>query len=88
MSGCPLPALVCIITGKGPQKEYYQGLLAEKSWNHVSVCTPWLEAEDYPKLLGKTGQETEKRPYVYNLLPMGPAKVVNLGRWSANSGYI
>ena len=51
-SGSPLPRLVCIITGKGPQKAYYQDLLKKTKWNHVQVCTPWLEAEDYPKLLG------------------------------------
>ncbi|XP_067947725.1 chitobiosyldiphosphodolichol beta-mannosyltransferase-like [Watersipora subatra] len=46
-----LPKLVCAITGKGPQKEHYMKLISEKKWSQVSVVTPWLEAEDYPKLL-------------------------------------
>ena len=39
--------------GKGPLKRYYQGLISEKKFKHVKICTPWLEPEDYPKLLGK-----------------------------------
>ncbi|XP_031421481.1 chitobiosyldiphosphodolichol beta-mannosyltransferase [Clupea harengus] len=50
--GESLPELVCVITGKGPQKEYYKKLIDSKSFNHVKICTPWLEAEDYPRLLG------------------------------------
>lgn len=45
------PRLICIITGKGPLKKYYQALLKEKSWQKVTVLTPWLENSDYPKLL-------------------------------------
>lgn len=40
-------------TGKGPQKEYYKKLIDSKEFQHVKICTPWLEAEDYPVLLGK-----------------------------------
>ncbi|CAL8310445.1 unnamed protein product [Arctogadus glacialis] len=47
-----LPALVCVITGKGPQKEYYKKLIDGLHLEHVQICTPWLEAEDYPTLLG------------------------------------
>lgn len=47
-----LPALVCVITGKGPLKEFYSGLINKKHLQHVQICTPWLEAEDYPLLLG------------------------------------
>ncbi|ROL28006.1 Chitobiosyldiphosphodolichol beta-mannosyltransferase [Anabarilius grahami] len=47
-----LPSLVCVITGKGPQKEYYKKLIDSKEFQHVKICTPWLEAEDYPVLLG------------------------------------
>ena len=47
-----LPKLVCAITGKGPMKEYYLGVLSSKEWKHVQVCTPWLENDDYPLLLG------------------------------------
>uniref|UniRef100_A0A8C1KPG2 Beta-1,4-mannosyltransferase n=1 Tax=Cyprinus carpio TaxID=7962 RepID=A0A8C1KPG2_CYPCA len=39
-------------TGKGPQKEYYKKLIDSKEFHHIKICTPWLEAEDYPVLLG------------------------------------
>lgn len=45
---------VCVCTGKGPQKEYYKKLIDALSLQHVSICTPWLEAEDYPALLGNS----------------------------------
>ncbi|XP_051569831.1 chitobiosyldiphosphodolichol beta-mannosyltransferase-like isoform X2 [Myxocyprinus asiaticus] len=51
-AGDKLPLLVCVITGKGPQKEYYKKLIDSKEFKHVKICTPWLEAEDYPVLLG------------------------------------
>uniref|UniRef100_A0A803W723 Chitobiosyldiphosphodolichol beta-mannosyltransferase n=1 Tax=Ficedula albicollis TaxID=59894 RepID=A0A803W723_FICAL len=50
--GAKLPALVCVITGKGPLKDYYNGLIQKLDLKHVQICTPWLEAEDYPLLLG------------------------------------
>lgn len=46
------PKMLCVITGKGPLKEFYMAILEKKSWKHVTVITPWLENEDYPKLLG------------------------------------
>ncbi|XP_058627511.1 chitobiosyldiphosphodolichol beta-mannosyltransferase isoform X2 [Onychostoma macrolepis] len=51
-AGHKLPSLVCVITGKGPQKEYYKKLIDSKELQHIKICTPWLEAEDYPVLLG------------------------------------
>lgn len=45
------PNLLCVITGKGPQKEHYLQLISNKMWIKVSILTPWLESEDYPKLL-------------------------------------
>jgi beta-1,4-mannosyltransferase len=47
------PLLVCAITGKGPLKEHYRKLISKKEWHGVRVVTPWLQAEDYPKLLGQ-----------------------------------
>uniref|UniRef100_F6W713 Chitobiosyldiphosphodolichol beta-mannosyltransferase n=1 Tax=Ciona intestinalis TaxID=7719 RepID=F6W713_CIOIN len=47
-----LPNILCVITGKGPQKSYYQKQIAAKNWKRVEIITPWLEASDYPKLLG------------------------------------
>lgn len=42
-----------LVPGKGPQKEHYRRLIASLDLQHVNICTPWLEAEDYPVLLGK-----------------------------------
>ncbi|XP_062294172.1 chitobiosyldiphosphodolichol beta-mannosyltransferase [Scomber scombrus] len=50
--GASLPSLMCVITGKGPQKEHYRKLIDSLRLQHVKICTPWLEAEDYPVLLG------------------------------------
>ncbi|XP_023567313.1 chitobiosyldiphosphodolichol beta-mannosyltransferase isoform X2 [Octodon degus] len=50
--GDSLPSLVCVITGKGPLKEHYIHLISQKRFQRIQVCTPWLEAEDYPLLLG------------------------------------
>ncbi|XP_059156816.1 chitobiosyldiphosphodolichol beta-mannosyltransferase-like [Physella acuta] len=46
------PNIVCVITGKGPQKEMYSKKIEERSWNRVQFCLPWLAAEDYPLMLG------------------------------------
>ncbi|XP_034194976.2 chitobiosyldiphosphodolichol beta-mannosyltransferase [Osmia lignaria lignaria] len=48
---CNLPDLICAITGKGPLKEFYKSIIELKNWKHVTVITPWLENEDYPKML-------------------------------------
>ena len=49
-----LPKLLVILTGKGPLKEKYMGEVGElqKSWRWVQCISLWLEAEDYPILLG------------------------------------
>lgn len=47
----PMPDLVCVITGRGPQKEYFRKLIDRQSWQHVQVIMPWLEPEDYPLML-------------------------------------
>ncbi|KAK6476148.1 chitobiosyldiphosphodolichol beta-mannosyltransferase [Huso huso] len=51
-NGATLPLLVCVITGRGPLKEYYKTQINKMHFKHVQICTPWLEAEDYPVLLG------------------------------------
>ncbi|XP_054417064.1 chitobiosyldiphosphodolichol beta-mannosyltransferase-like [Pongo abelii] len=53
LDGHNLPSLVCVITGKGPLREYYSRLTHQKHFQHIQVCTPWLEAEEYPLLLGE-----------------------------------
>jgi beta-1,4-mannosyltransferase len=50
-----LPKLLAIITGKGPQKEYYldkiRKLNQDKKLLNVVIQTAWLTAEDYATLL-------------------------------------
>lgn len=46
-----LPAVICVITGKGPLKDHYLRIIDSKSWVKVKVHAPWLEAADYPRLL-------------------------------------
>lgn len=48
------PKLICAITGKGPQKEFYQAKIATMEWKFVKIITPWLENEDYPLLLASS----------------------------------
>lgn len=45
------PNLLCVITGRGPEREFYLELIESKNWQHISVLTPWLESADYPLLL-------------------------------------
>ena len=44
--------LVVIITGKGPEKSFYNKKIGELGLKRISIVTPWLEADDYPLLLG------------------------------------
>ena len=44
--------MVLAITGKGPQKEFYLGEIKRRNLQNISIVTPWLQVEDYPKLLG------------------------------------
>jgi beta-1,4-mannosyltransferase len=50
------PKIHAIITGKGPQKEYYVKKIAElkqqKKLSNVTIQTAWLSTEDYALLLG------------------------------------
>lgn len=47
-----LPSILCIITGKGPERDYYVNLMKKNPMRHVIVSTVWLSFEDYPLLLG------------------------------------
>ncbi|KAF5377245.1 hypothetical protein D9615_006405 [Tricholomella constricta] len=49
-----LPKLLVIITGKGPLREKYMDEVAklQEDWDWVRCVSLWLEAEDYPILLG------------------------------------
>lgn len=46
------PKLLFIITGKGPQRDYYMEEMRQRNVTHVAFRTVWLEPEDYPRLLG------------------------------------
>ena len=52
--GLALPALVVLVTGKGPGKAAFTQEVKrrEKLWKYTRVRTAWLEAGDYPRLLG------------------------------------
>lgn len=45
------PRILAIITGKGPQKQYYMDLISKLSMKSVTIRCAWLSAEDYPRLL-------------------------------------
>ncbi|RKO83400.1 glycosyl transferases group 1-domain-containing protein, partial [Blyttiomyces helicus] len=47
-----LPRLRVVITGKGPMQEAFQREVADAGLEWVKVHTAWLEAGDYPLLLG------------------------------------
>jgi beta-1,4-mannosyltransferase len=51
-----LPRILAIITGKGPQKDYYLTKIAQLKDDHklanVEIKTAWLSMEDYALLLG------------------------------------
>lgn len=51
---CPYPRLLFIITGKGPQKAMYEEKIVKLRLKRVAFRTIWLEAEDYPLLLGSS----------------------------------
>lgn len=53
-SSSSFPNILVVVTGKGPQKEYFLPLLHQFNEQHqyIKIITLWLEASDYPKLLG------------------------------------
>ncbi|KUJ16698.1 uncharacterized protein LY89DRAFT_697098 [Mollisia scopiformis] len=54
-SSKPLPPILAIITGKGPQKQMYLDRIAsltrDSKLQNVKILTAWLSAEDYATLL-------------------------------------
>jgi hypothetical protein len=50
--GSRLPRFVVVVTGKGPQRAHYEARMAALALRRVRVSTAWLEAADYPLLLG------------------------------------
>ncbi|CAI4232271.1 unnamed protein product [Auanema sp. JU1783] len=49
-----LPSLLMVITGRGEEKEYYLDRIKRLNLEKVEFLTPWLEAEDYPKMLASS----------------------------------
>ncbi|KAI9572571.1 glycosyltransferase family 33 protein [Boletus coccyginus] len=49
-----LPRIWMVITGKGPLKDKYMAHVnrLQEEWSYVRCSSIWLEAEDYPLLLG------------------------------------
>lgn len=46
------PPLVCVITGRGPLRDFYLELVRGMRWRHVCVLTGWLQERQYAGLLG------------------------------------
>jgi len=50
--GSVKPFIVVVVTGKGPLKAEYEARMRVLPFQRIAVCTMWLEAEDYPRLVG------------------------------------
>lgn len=54
-----LPKVLMIVTGKGPLRDAYMEkvtkLQMDEQWESVRCVSLWLEAADYPLLLGEPG---------------------------------
>ena len=46
------PFVVVVVTGKGPLKAEYEARMRVLPFQRIAVCTMWLEAADYPRLVG------------------------------------
>merc|ERR1719410_2399443 len=46
------PRVLVLVTGKGPQRAMYEARIAKLCLCKVRIRTLWLEAADYPRLLG------------------------------------
>lgn len=46
------PPLLVVVTGKGPQREAYEARMRASGLANVAFRTAWLDAADYPTLLG------------------------------------
>jgi beta-1,4-mannosyltransferase len=63
-----LPKLLVIVTGKGPLREKYMSEVKklQESWKWVKCISLWLEAVDYPIMLGPYSfQKFYQRPRRY-----------------------
>jgi len=48
------PEILLVITGKGPQKEFYEEKISKMNFHKTTIRTVWLTAEQYPVLLGSS----------------------------------
>jgi beta-1,4-mannosyltransferase len=48
----PAPLLTVFLTGRGPQRESFEARLARRAFKAITIRTIWLEATDYPILIG------------------------------------
>jgi len=48
----PLPGLFFLMTGDGPQRAQWEQRFAACAFRHVRTKTVWVDAADYPRLLG------------------------------------
>jgi beta-1,4-mannosyltransferase len=46
------PNVLVIVTGKGPQKQMYLKKIRQLALKRIRIATMWLEASDYPLILG------------------------------------
>ncbi|CAH0487796.1 unnamed protein product [Peronospora farinosa] len=52
LSVSEFPNLLVVVTGKGPQKEMYLEKIRQLAFKRIRIATMWLEASDYPLVLG------------------------------------
>ncbi|KAL7690175.1 putative glycosyl transferase, family 1, chitobiosyldiphosphodolichol beta-mannosyltransferase ALG1 [Plasmopara halstedii] len=52
LSVSEFPNLLVVVTGKGPQKDMYLEKIRKLSFKRIRIATMWLEASDYPLVLG------------------------------------
>ena len=50
--GAPAPGLFFLMTGDGPQRVQWEQRFASRAFQHVRTKTVWVDAADYPRLLG------------------------------------
>ncbi|CAH0482299.1 unnamed protein product [Peronospora belbahrii] len=52
LSVSEFPNVLVVVTGKGPQKEMYLEKIRQLAFKRIRIATMWLEASDYPLILG------------------------------------
>ncbi len=47
-----LKKILFIITGRGPQREYFMNKIKDTNFKYFDIKSIWLNSDDYPKILG------------------------------------